>query len=427
MGFGRCEWGRALAALVLVAGSAGCAGGRAEERSVPGVTSRPCPHPVNEGNGCIYLGTISDLSAGPFRALGVPVTRAQRAFWDRVNRRGGIGGHDVDVVTYVRDSRYDPRRHVRAYDEIKGRVLALAQTLGSPTTDAILDALRADEVVAVPASFPSRWEFEDVILESGASYCFEGMNAVDYAAREFRARTVMAVYFPGDYGDDAVGGVRRAAAARGLSFSEVRTGRAARSIDAAVAAIVRRKPDLVFLSVGPAETGAVAAKAVARGFRGRFMGDSPTWNKGLLASKARRAIQGRYLTVAPLKRFATDSPGHAAMRRALGRVEPDEGYTAGWALSYPLKAVLERAAAQGRLTRAGLYDAVRRTEMVDYEGMLPVRAGRFSGGPDAQAFRESVIERPDAAQYSGLKVLTDFFAGGTARAHRLDTPCDRRA
>ncbi|MFC6930217.1 hypothetical protein ACFQHO_07620 [Actinomadura yumaensis] len=157
------------------------------------------------------------------------------------------------------------------------------------------------------------------------------------------------------------------------------------------------------------------------------MGDSPTWNKGLLASKARRAIQGRYLTVAPLKRFATDSPGHAAMRRALGRVEPDEGYTAGWALSYPLKAVLERAAAQGRLTRAGLYDAVRRTEMVDYEGMLPVRAGRFSGGPDAQAFRESVIERPDAAQYSGLKVLTDFFAGGTARAHRLDTPCDRRA
>ncbi|HCT77628.1 MAG TPA: branched-chain amino acid ABC transporter substrate-binding protein, partial [Micromonosporaceae bacterium] len=42
--------------------------------------------------GCIYLGIISDLTEGPFKALAVPITDAQKAFWKRVNQSGGIGG-----------------------------------------------------------------------------------------------------------------------------------------------------------------------------------------------------------------------------------------------------------------------------------------------------------------------------------------------
>ena len=91
-----------LAALALTL--TGCRGGgdvEAGEIDAPGVTSEPCPDAVNEDNGCIYLGTISDLTQGPFAPLGVPITEAQKAFWQRVNEDGGIGGYDIDVTGKV--------------------------------------------------------------------------------------------------------------------------------------------------------------------------------------------------------------------------------------------------------------------------------------------------------------------------------------
>ena len=54
-----------------------------------GVTSDPCPDAVNEDNGCIYLGTLSDLTVGPFAAAGPTIVDGQKAFWDRVNEDGG--------------------------------------------------------------------------------------------------------------------------------------------------------------------------------------------------------------------------------------------------------------------------------------------------------------------------------------------------
>ena len=136
-----------------------------------GVTKEPCPKAIDKAKGCIYLGIISDLTVGPFKALAVPITEAQKAFWKRVNKAGGIGGYEIDVTKYVRDNKYNPQIHNEVYQEIKRNILALAQTLGSPTTAAILADLKASNIVAAPAAWTSAWAFEDVILESGANYC----------------------------------------------------------------------------------------------------------------------------------------------------------------------------------------------------------------------------------------------------------------
>ena len=188
-----------LVALALLA--TGCRGGGEAEGgssdiSAPGVTDEACPEAVNADNGCIYLGTISDLTQGPFAPLGVPIAEAQAAFWNRVNEDGGIGGYDIDVTTYVKDNLYNPQTHQQVYGEIEGEVLALAQTLGSPTTLAIIPDMDRDEMVGAPASWTSLWAFEDAILESGANYCVEGMNAVDYMVAENDISSVMAVGFP---------------------------------------------------------------------------------------------------------------------------------------------------------------------------------------------------------------------------------------
>ena len=137
-----------LAALALLA--TGCRSGGDEgeaaegEISAPGVSSEACPEAVNADNGCISLGSISDLTAGPFAPLGVPITDSQKAFWQRVNDDGGIAGYDIDVTEFVKDNLYSPETHKQVYGEISGDVLALAQSLGSPTTLAILGDLERD-------------------------------------------------------------------------------------------------------------------------------------------------------------------------------------------------------------------------------------------------------------------------------------------
>jgi ABC-type branched-subunit amino acid transport system substrate-binding protein len=419
---------RKFLALVLVAASlTACRGGETTTDTTGvktdfGVTKEPCPEAINKTKGCIYLGTISDLTEGPFKALAVPITDAQKAFWKRVNTAGGIGNYEVDVTKYVRDNKYNPQVHKEVYEQIKGNILALAQTLGSPTTAAILPDLKSSNIVAAPASWTSAWAFEDVVIESGANYCFESMNALDYAVATYKSKTVMSVHYAGDYGDDAAAGAKIAAEKLGLTFSHLKTDSGADKQAGAINEIVTKNPDLVLLTTGPTETATIVGQAAARGYKGRFIGTSPTWNPGLLKSPAAPALTALYEQTAPWNAWGTKSPGHDAMRAALPGVTPNDGYTSGWVWSYPLKAALEKAVANKDLTRAGLLAAVKSLDKVDYEGMLPSGAGNYKGGASGQV-RVNAVYKPDAAGVTGVTQVKDLTAGPTASAYTLEGPC----
>jgi ABC-type branched-subunit amino acid transport system substrate-binding protein len=427
--------GAAAAALLVTAGAlAGCrgadtgGGGGGDIKTDVGVTSQACPQAIDRTKGCIYLGTISDLTVGPFAPLAVPITNSQKAFWKRVNEAGGIGGYEIDVTSYVKDNKYSPQTHNEVYQEIKGKVLALAQTLGSPTTAAIIGDLKANNIVAVPASWTSAWAFEDVILESGANYCVESMNAVDYAMGAFTPKSVMAVHYAGDYGDDAAAGAKYAAEKLGLTFTDVKTDPGQDKQAGAIAQILSAKPDLIVLTTAPAEAavivGGVGAQARAAGYTPHFIGTSPTFNPALNASPAAPALQAYYLVTGPWMPWATASPGHEAMRKALGTPTPlSDGYTAGWVWSYPLKAALTKAAQNKDLTRAGVLAAAKSLTSVDYEGMLPQGSGNYAGGPDGGQVRLSTVSKPDPNQPTGVATVQELKAGPTASAFKLEKPC----
>lgn len=391
----------------------------------PGVTAEPCPDAVNADNGCIYLGQISDLTQGPFAPLAVPVTDAHMAFWLRVNQDGGIGGYDIDASTYVRDNLYNPETHSQVYEEIKGDVFALAQSLGSATTFAVLEDMKANSIVATPASWTSLWEFEDVILESGTNYCFEGMNIVDHAVADGDVTSVMAVHYAGDYGGDSAAGVEIGAEANEVDFADVETGAGAEEQSGAVSAIMTQQPDLVVLGVGPAETAAIVGGAAAQGYTGRFIGSGPTWNVALLDTPAAPALKALYTPAGLALPWNSESPGFEAMRETLGDdVTPNEGYTYGWIWAYPLKAALEEwLDGDYSRDRAGLVEAIRTLEDVDYEGMLPEGAGNFSGDPNDAAFRATVFSTVDDTAPTGISADGDFEVGPTAEAYEFDGPC----
>lgn len=422
-----------LAVGVLVGGSVG--GCRSQESTTAqtgkegtkvdfGVTNEPCPQAIDTSRGCIYLGTISDLTEGPFKALAVPITDAQKAFWRRVNEQGGISGYEIDVTTYVKDNKYNPQIHNQVYQEIKPKILALAQTLGSPTTAAILPDLKANNVVAAPASWTSLWAFEDVVVESGANYCVESMNTVDYAVDKLGAKSVMAVHLAGDYGDDAAAGARIAAEKRGLKFTDVKTATGQDNQAGAIDAIVSGSPDVVILTNGPTDAAVIIGQAGARGYKGKFLGTSPTWNPGLLDGPAAATLMAQYLQSGPVQPYGADTPGHEAMRAALGNVpQPNEGHTSGWVFSYPLKAALEKAAENKDLTRAGLLAAVKSLTSVDYEGMLPEGSGNYSGSPNEQVVRQSRIAKPDQASPSRITDIEPMSTGPTVKDYTFEKPC----
>lgn len=398
-----------------------------------GITAEPCPEAVNADNGCIYLGVISDLTQGPFAAAGPAITDAQRAFWQRVNEEGGIGGaYDVNIDDNVRDNLYNPETHNQVYQEIKENILALAQSLGSPTTQAIADDLESSDIVAVPASWTSANEFQSFILESGNNYCVESSNGLDfYVEQNGEIESVLAVHLPGDYGWDGAAGAKKWADANGATFSNVQV---TDSMDPAISEIVSTSPDVVVLTLGPTDTATVVGNAVGGGYQGFFIGNSPTWNPALLGTAAGPAFEAFYWQAAPWGPFGSDTAGHQAMRDQLdsmtGDLESYSGpeavsdfFTAGWAWSYPLLAALEAAYEAGDLTRAGVAAAAAELDAVDYEGMLPAEAGDFTGDAANQSFRGTWVAAVDAEAPTGVSTAAENYQGATAAGFGFEQPC----
>lgn len=409
------------------AAGGGNGGAAAAVKTDFGVTSEPCPGAAGKDRGCIYLGAISDLTEGPFAALGKAVTDSQKAFWAKVNKDGGIGGYDVDYTTYTRDNKYNPQIHNQVFQEIEPKVLALGQSLGSPTTAAIIDQLRTKSVVTIPGSWTSAWAFEDVIAESGSNYCFEAMNGVDYMVDKKAIKTVMALHYDGDYGDDAAAGAKAAAEANKLTFTDVETTPGQANQAEAIERVVSAKPDLVIVTTNGTDMSVILGQAASRGFKGQFIGTSPAFNPGVMKGPAASVIKAQFLQTAPWKPFATDTPGHQAMRDALGQIDaPADGYTAGWAWSYPLKAALEDAAAAKDLTRAGLLKALKGLDKVDYQGMLPEGAGNYAAASRGTV-RKVVLNKPDDASPTGVSLLEDFFEGKTATGYEFTQACFKAA
>ena len=391
-----------------------------------GVTSEPCPGSKDTDRGCIYLGVLSDLTQGPFAPLAVEVLRGQEDFWARVNASGGIGGKfDVDIKKYTRDNKYNPEEHVAKLREIAPHILALAQSLGTPTTLAGLDIMKQNDLVASPATWWSGWAFEDddTVVESGYSYCLEAMNGLDYAAQRFgKPKSVLAVGYPGDYGGDSAAGATVWAKRNGVTLKLVRTAPNAQAgnQDAVVNAIRKQNPDVVMLATGSAEAAEIVGKAVASGFAGQFVGSVATFNPALLKSKAGPALEARYRYVSPWAPFGANTPAHAAMRQAVGSKLPaNDGYTFGWIWSYPVKALLQQAVRDGDATRKGVHSAVS-TVTVDYEGALPDR--RY-GDPQTTVVREATIAKLDPKAPLGSSLEKGFFTGPTAEHFQVTKPC----
>ncbi|MFC6011149.1 ABC transporter substrate-binding protein [Nocardia lasii] len=415
----------AVASLVL---AAACSSD--ESAAGPGVSSQPCPDSTEKERGCIYLGVLSDLADGPFSPLGASMNDGQLAFWREVNARGGIGGYDIDISTYARNTAYDPRTHRSAYEEIAPHVLALSMSFGTAQTVAMLNRMDADDMVSTAATQWSGWNYRsadrNLVLSAGYSYCTEAVTGLDwFAENHYRPRDIAIVAYRGNYGGDyATGASKWALANDAIIVDRIDTGPNTEvgDQDGPVEEVLAASPDLVLLATGPAETAEIVGKLVAAGFTGRFLGSVPTWNQALLRSPAAPALAARYNYTTPVDSWFGDSAG-AKHARAAATGEPTNfGYSLGWAISYPLQALLTTAAANGELTRAGLRRSVGAMEP-DGEGMVVIHPAG-AAGPEPEKEWLSVYE-PDQSEPMGARAVGVGYRGATLGRLGLHEPCTR--
>ena len=335
-------------------------------------------------------------------------------YWDKVNADGGIAGRQVELV--IEDNGYDvPTQHEK-YEAIRDEVAIISQSTGSPHTAAIAQQLVEDDLVAIPLSWYSGWadpEFGQNVFETYTTYCVESMNGIEWLHNNRDVQTVAIISFPGEYGGDGDAGRTHG----GRSARARDRVRRRRPGDAAVGrqpepGLERRRsarsstsnPDLVWATINPTTLGGDHGRRRRPGLHGPVVGQ--------LADVQLQAARHRPGAAARPVLHRLDVHRHVGRRRAghgRGRRRDDgrpgptwpssDVYILGWTEAMITQAILEQAAANGDMTRAGIVAAANEVT-VDFNGLAPTQT--WSGEPNDYIVRESYIYDVDLEAFNPI-------------------------
>lgn len=366
----------------------------------------------------IRIGLNADLS-GIFAPLVTQIVDGQEVFWEWVNDSGGIAGRMVEPL--VLDNAYDVPTHLENYEVFAGDgddgVVMFSQSTGSPHTAATAESLLEDDLVAIPLSWYSGWADPAIgenVIEAYTSYCLEAMNAVTYLSENF-GTNVAIISFPGEYGQDGAQGAKIAADTLGLTVVYDGEGAVVPGADQTpvITEIVNSGADFVWATINPTTLAEIMGGAVAQGFTGMWSGNSPTYNFQLLGTDLAPALDAYYIHSTYTALWgALDVPGMTEMIDAMRQYRPDaplsDVYIVSWTEGYITRTILEQAAANGDLTRAGVVAAAKEVT-VDMMGLAPNQT--WAGEPNDFIVRESYIYDVVAANFTAGATVSD--EGGT--------------
>ena len=367
----------------------------------------------------IKIGLNADLS-GIFAPLVTQIVDGQEAYWEIVNDNGGIGGRQVELV--VLDNGYDVPKHLENYEVMSGDgpegVVMFSQSTGSPHTTATAELLVEDDLIAIPLSWYSGWPDPAIgqnVFEAYTSYCIESMNGVSYMAEANDAQTVAIISFPGEYGQDGAAGAKIAAEALGLEV--VYDGEAAvvpgSDQTPVITELVNANPDIVWATINPTTLAEIMGGAYAQGLRAKWSGNSPTYNFQLLGTDLAPVLDELYThsTYTQLWNSA-DVPGMAEVVEGMREKRPDapvsDVYIVAWTEGYITQQILEQAARNGDMTRAGVVAAANEIT-ADLKGLAPDQT--WAGEPNDYIVRESYMYDVVLDNFTPAGTVSDEDAG----------------
>ena len=381
----------AVLALLAVA----CAGGSngPADTSDSGRTSSPATgsntdaslgvatiEPTNGFDGeTIKLGYLTAQTGG-LAFLGSALASGSQVYWDWLNSTGGIAGK-YKVELEIADTRDVPTTAVLEYQRLKDDVVMFAQVLSTPPTQALLEFLKEDNIVAVPGSLVGAWANELLLLPNGAAYEYEMINLADWFVNDSElasgADVYCAIYVDDKYGQDALKGVEYAMEQLGLELADRRTmSRTTTNFTSQIVSFQDKGCTVVYTVSLPGQQQAILAHAKSVGFEPYWLAALPSFSNFFAATTPENYRKFYIAIDAPALVLEPDENTVPGMVKFLERFEahsrnttPTTFHLSGYFQSYAVHALLEKAVELGDLSREGMVAAMAQLSEVDVEGL----------------------------------------------------------
>ncbi|HET90729.1 MAG TPA: hypothetical protein ENN99_08340 [Chloroflexi bacterium] len=243
----------------------------------------------------IRLGTFCDLS-GPNASIGMAALRGYSAYYDHVNRWGGVHGRRIELR--VEDDSFDPTRTRLAAIRLvtEEEVFAIVSPLGTPTNLAVLDYLLEQEIPVVsPHSGLSVWAtpLKRTYFALQPSYQVEGRILAQYALDRLAPQRIAVFAADDRFGQEgATAFVDELARAGVTPVAVVSHPVGETRPETWLAELADQRPDLVLLTTYLKPAADLLQAAHAGGFRPHWLGSYVISGPDLFRLAGREPAEG---------------------------------------------------------------------------------------------------------------------------------------
>ena len=380
---------------------------------------------INQSAKSIELGVLTPLS-GAADLIGKPLTAGQQAYFSNINAHGGIDGWKVNLD--IKDDQYNPQTHVQLYNAMVSSVAFIAQSFGSPTTQAIENSAQQADVLLGTAAQSSAFVNSSVNAVIGTPYAVDVANGLYYLTHTLgkSSAKVGIVYQDDAYGADGLKGYDAALAA--YHFDNVGHATYAVTDTTFTAQALAMKNDgakYVVLTAIPTAAAEIIGAAAVIGYFPQWILQGPAWSEYLMTSTG--GASGKPTAVEAVMKGAwvlgfeaawgnTSVPGMSqflSIQKAYDPTQVPDGYFMyGYCLAEMETAVLRKAIAAKDLSRAGILNAKEHLGTVDFGGLVPSATYTPSNGP---ADRETDIAEVNLTSPGFLKIVQPYFESAVAK------------
>jgi ABC-type branched-subunit amino acid transport system substrate-binding protein len=410
---------RVLAACLVVAVSLAACGSKGSSNTSSGSSGS-----IKAGPGItdktITLGVLTDLS-GVFAPLAGPLTKANQMFWTDQNGKGGVCGRKVNLI--IKDHGYDPQKAVVQYRDMSPKIAGLEQLLGSPITAALLPSLKQDSMISLLSAWPPSLLSNDFVIEVGAPYDIEQINALDYLKSKGMIKSgdkIGHVYFEGEYGEGGLAGTKYFASKNGMTVVEQKIQATDEDMSGQVAALKRAGVKVIAVTTGPKQLASIAGIAASQGLNVPIVGNNPTFDPAVMSSPAAKALAANAYISASISAWTLNKPqvkkvGDDFVAK-YGKKDAKASVQFGYAQAQVMYETLKKACADKDLSRAGIVKAAHQLSGVDTGGLIAAPLNYTKVGEPST--RTVYLARP-ANVIGGLKQLPGTFESDLAKNYQV--------
>jgi ABC-type branched-subunit amino acid transport system substrate-binding protein len=368
----------------------------------------------------ITLGVLTDLS-GVFAPLAGPLTKANQMFWSDQNAKGGVCNRKVNLI--IKDHGYDPQKAVVQYRDMSPKIAGLEQLLGSPITAALLPTLKQDSMISLLSAWPPSLLSNDFIIEVGAPYDIEQINALDYLKSKGMIKSgekIGHVYFEGEYGEGGLAGTKYFASKNGMTVVQQKIQATDEDMSGQVAALKRAGVKVIAVTTGPKQLASIAGIAASQGLNVPIVGNNPTFDPAVMASPAAKALMANAYISASISAWTLDKPqvkkvGDDFIAK-YGKKDAKGSVQFGYAQAQVMYEILKKACANKDLSRAGIVKAAHQLSGLNTGGLI---AGPLDYTKVGEPSTRTVYLARPANVTGGLKQLPGTFESDLAKNYQV--------